>query len=765
MAGDSGVLGLRPRRLTDGSSTPEPERPGLKERWAALVTAAWATMRPTRNRVTGYIAIGAVAALIGTSLAVGVGASGSLPSLADIGAWLASSEKGEVAHANGLTGDVDGKVTLPPGMEGHPVSVSQDGKTILVLDEETGRVVRVDASQLTAEQSADYGTAGLQLVSGGAYAYVIDPEKGTVQRIDPAKTIAEGPAVKLDGKLGAAVVDPQGTLWVPVPGKGTVVPFVEGRRSTAVKVAKAGHDLVLTLADGRPVVTDRTAAVMRVLSVTGAQDSFNLDGGIDNSAPADILVPASTEGSLVPVLARDSGTLALVDIGNGHTTTARLGAGGRSFGAPQVLGKKVYIPDESAGKLLVYDTAASELADPVVVTKKAGKLELFVRNGLLWVNDQNNAAAAVINTSGKVRHIGKYRTDVPSARKPGDKPVDESVPTAAPASQGPPRTAAPAPAPSAPAAGGGQPKPSAPAPAPTTQKPSASPSPSPSKNCDVVWEAGCPEPAAPGTPQAQSGNGTITITFAAASGVTPTRYVLKGLADGQTVSPAQTGADGPFTFEVKGGSCDSQYSYTVVAEYPAGAPSKESAASAPVRPCIAPGTPQGLSVAVPQGGHGGTLTWQAPSGADASVKYTVSGPTGTQSTTATTYTYKNLQNSNTYAVSVTASNAAGSGGGTGSTLNLTPPDKAKNIVHNDNDNNPLYIRSGPSTSNGKQGTIPGNSSPSVTVHCKTTGQSVTHPFTNATSNVWGKITYRGVSGYVADIYLDSRYDNDVWDCT
>jgi hypothetical protein len=428
-----------------------------------------------------------------------------------------------------------------------------------------------------------------------------------------------------------------------------------------------------------------------------------------------------------------------------------------------VLGKKVYIPDESAGKLLVYDTAASELADPVVVTKKAGKLELFVRNGLLWVNDQNNAAAAVINTSGKVRHIGKYRTDVPSARKPGDKPVDESVPTAAPASQGPPRTAAPGP--SAPAGGGGQPKPSAPGPGPTTQEPSASPSPSPSKNCDVTWEAGCPEPAAPGTPQAQSGNGIITITFAAASGVTPTRYVLKGMADGQTVSPDELGPDGSFTFEVKGGSCDKQYSYTVVAEYAAGAPSKESQPSAPVRPCIAPGTPQGLTVAVAQRGHGGTLTWQAPSGADASVKYTVSGPTGTQTTTATSYTYKNLQNSNIYAVSVTASNAAGSGGGTGSTLNLTPPDKAKNITHNDNDTNPLYIRTGPSTSNGKAGQIPGETTPSVTVHCNTTGESVTHPFTHQTSAVWGKITYRGVSGYVADIYLDSRYDNDVWDCT
>jgi hypothetical protein len=218
---------------------------------------------------------------------------------------------------------------------------------------------------------------------------------------------------------------------------------------------------------------------------------------------------------------------------------------------------------------------------------------------------------------------------------------------------------------------------------------------------------------------------------------------------------------------VKGGSCAQQYSFTVVAQYAAGAGDKGSAPSAPVRPCIAPGAPQGLNVTTAPGGHGGTVTWQAPADTgNTAVDYTVNGPSGTVTTQKTTQPYTGLANSQTYAVSVTASNEAGSGAAAGGTLNLTPPDQPMNIANNMNDTTSLAIRSVPSTKAGTaNGHIPGMSSPPVTVHCKTTGSTETHPYTNAVSNVWGKITSTYGSGYVADIYLDSRYNSAVWDCT
>lgn len=759
MSGAGSTRGLRPRRLSEETLTVAPV-PGrgtvLKQRAGSAATALWATMRPTRNRSTGYLAIGAVGALIATSVAVGVGAAGSIPQLADIGAWLGSSGSGEAAHANGLTGDVDGKVKLP-GMNGHAVTIAQDGKTVLVLDKKTGKVVRIDPSQLTAEQSTNYGTSGLQLVSGGTYAYVVDAAKGTVQRIDPALTTPAGDKVQLGPGLGAAAVDSQGTLWVPQPGKGTVVPFVNGAKSAEVKVAAPNHDLVLTLAQGQPVVTDRTDAVTKVLTVAGTQQTFNLQGGINDSAPVKILVPATTDSPMVPILASDSGSLALVDVKSGQSINAKVPIQGHALGAPQVLGKKVYIPDGTTGSLLVYDTATSAFQDSVSVTKKAGDLELFVRNGLLWVNDQNNSTAAVINAGGDVHAIGKYTDKVPTARKKNDKPVEDNVPSSHPTHQAPPAHQ-----------GQGNNRPSTHAPAttppPTQAPPTRTPPTTPTKNCAINWEAGCPEPQTPGTPQAQSGAGSITLTFQPASGLTPKRYLLKGLGSGQTATPTEVGPNGPFTFQVDGGACATEYSYTVVAEYAAGAASKESQPSAPVRPCVAPGAPQNLDISNNSGGHGAKVSWSAPSGAS-DVTYTVTWPGGSTTTQGTSHTVNGLENSQQYNVSVSTKNAAGSGSATSGTIDLTPPNQTMNITHNNNDATSLGIRPSPDTTTGSRaGSFPGYFQGAVTVHCKIAGESVKHDYSGVTSNIWGKISSSYGNGYVADVYLDSRFNSNVWEC-
>jgi hypothetical protein len=87
------------------------------------------------------------------------------------------------------------------------------------------------------------------------------------------------------------------------------------------------------------------------------------------------------------------------------------------------------------------------------------------------------------------------------------------------------------------------------------------------------------------------------------------------------------------------------------------------------------------------------------------------------------------------------------------------------ITHNLNDSDPLYLHSQPTLSSSHTGKIPGLTQPSVTVHCRTSGDTVTHPYTHATSAIWGKITSAYGSGYVADVYLDSRNNTAVWECT
>lgn len=770
MSGEGRTPGLRPRRLNDQAAKAAAEEelrqgPGWRRRCAHALAVAWAHLRPTGNRTTGYVAIGAVGALVGTSAVVGVGAAGTLPRISDIGAWLGSSGKGEAAHANGLTGDVDGKVKLP-GMAGDSIQISQDGKTVLVLDEETGKVVRIDPAQLTPEQSSDYsgsGPGGLQLVSGGAFAYIVNASDGTVQRIDPVLTTPIGAPVDLGaGPLGEAAVDPSGTLWVPLPTKGQVVPFVAGHKAKPIEVAKPKHNLLLTLAAGEAVVTDATGATTSLLSadsVTGVKLQVNLADDIATADPDSVLVPAATEGSVVPVLASSIGRMTMVDVHTGSITTASLGKSKHTYGAPQVLGTQVYVPDQSDGTLRVYDTAQAALQKPIKVTGEPGDLEAFTRDGLLWVNDQNNSAAAVIGTDGKVHRIGKYATDVPTARKPKDKePVTDNVPSQ----------------PSQPT--------QAPATTPPTENPATRTPQKPKKpkvvdpctahpeKCGVV-----PPPAAPGTPQVQSGSGTMTVNFSPSSGLRPTGYKLNGAPAGATVTPTTVGPDGPFTFQVRGGSCAQQYTFSVVATFTGGR-TMESGKSSPVRPCVVPGAPVNLTAKPPAGGHAANVTWGKPANAgqmSITYKVTWSGAvSGSASTTSTSHTIQGLKNSQQYNVIVASSNAAGSGPGAATTANLTPPPVTLHVANNVNDGNPVYYHTQPNTTSPRASgrfEAGDNSSPLV-VHCQVRGERVTHDTYGWSSDIWDKFEHAGGYAYISDLWVSTsraasgQFSPEVWQC-
>ncbi|GAA2635129.1 fibronectin type III domain-containing protein [Streptomyces axinellae] len=787
---EGGARGLRPRRLvgdagdvggTDGSAGRRGPA-AVRARCARLLGLAWVAVRPSRRRATGYIAICSVGALLGTSIAVGSGKAGAVPDLADIGAWLTSSRTGEAAHANGLTGDVDGKVKLP-GMGDHPVSVSQDGKTVLVLDKKTGKVVRIDPSQLTAEQSSRYGSGRLQLVAGGSYAYLVDPVKSTVQRIDPVRTTPVGGPVGLGAApLGKAVADADGTLWVPQPAKGRVVPLSPGKKggprvekARGIEVAgpgKRASALVMTLAGGRPVVTDTEGGTVTLLHRKGRGLRFKLPRDIRSAPAGSVLVPPSTAGDLVPVLARRSGRMALVNTRTGTLLTARLGASRQAYGTPQVLGSKVYVPDQGNGTLRVYDTEAAAIERPVKVTGKRGELSLFVRDGLLWVNDEDNATAVVINAKGDVNRVRKYRDDAPSGRKPRENVPGDSGnrspapgPNASdPGPEGPAGPNDPGRDGSRPGAKPGNPAPAKPSPG-NKHKPGANPKPDPDKPGDK------PEAVAPGTPQAQSGAGFITVAFAPSSGVRPTGYRLRGAPAGAQVKPRRVGPGGPFTFQMSGGECGKEYTFTVVAEFSDGS-TEESARSGPTRPCVAPGAPQNLKHTFPQGGKGIDLTWDKPANAGAEgTTYTVSGAGAPQPAGGrTALALRGLRNGQTYNLSVAAANAAGSGGATSLAVELSQPVN-RNIEDNVDDGKGVGVRSRPSSSEGERlEQIPSGQNPGIKVICQTTGTQETHDTHGWQSDIWDRVEWNGRTAYVSDLWLDfsnkqqGKFSPEVWQC-
>ena len=695
---------------------------------AAEARAPWwlvlaRTLDPRRDRVTGYVAVGIVGTLAAVSLVFGTGASSALPHLANIGAWLGSSKKGQIVHANGLSGKVDGRIAMT-NAAGHPLKIVQDGNLILVVDEVTGQVSRIDPAQLQVTETRQYGASNLQVVAGPSEAYVVNSARGSVQQINPTSLDTVGAPVNVQpAPLGRAAIGNGATLWVLAPAAGQAVPIKGERRGTPVKVGDPHDQLALTIANGQPLVVDANTATAMLAGPSGALFKVNLPSTISAAAGGQprVLVPATADGPVVPVLAPSSGSLVLVNTATRSVSTASVTPPGHHFGAPQVLGERVYIPDQSTGNLIVYDPASSQFDSQIPVTGHAATLESFEQDGILWVNDQNGPVALAIDSTGGVHRIGKYLTAAP----------------------GGPHIAAPLPAPGGPqnlplAGPGGQAGPTAPGgpPPPGVQPPRAS-QPQPAA-----------PPGAPGTPSTTSGNGYIDVSFTPSGGGTPSGYQLEPSPSGVSVQPSQAPASGPFTFHVTGGNCGTQYTFRVAAVYPGGRVT--SASSAPARPCVSP-VVQGFQAT--GFNHGANLSWSAPAGGPATYTISYTGATsGTVPATGTSAQIGNLTNGGQYNFALTATNAAGSAQATTS-ASLVPPPQGFNAF--DDQSGSPAIRSGPGTGYAQVGSIPQNSSEPLTVQCQVSGGTANDPYQPWKSSIiWDEI---GPSQWVSDLYVNTPH--------
>ncbi|WTW92481.1 hypothetical protein OG216_03425 [Streptomycetaceae bacterium NBC_01309] len=863
--------GLRPRRRGGsatgspaasgggGTTTPPPATP------RGLARFAPSRLARRRDRITAYVIGTAVLALAGTSVVVGVGAADSLPRFGNLGAWLPNSGDGSVSHVNGPSGKVDGRVPLP-GAAGHGIQVTEDGSSVLVHDEATGAVSRIDPSRLEVAAQETHAP-GVRLVSGGGSSWLVDEQQGTVQLIDPTELKALSAPVDLGSKpVGRAQADSRGTLWVPLPLKGQVVPIRGPTPGAPVLLGAPDPGMRLTMAGDRPVATRPLDGTVAVVGGNGPLVQLPPDFPKDRA----VLTPETTPGSIVPALVQETGQLALVDVDRGLLTSVALpssSAEPRAYAPPQVLGPRVYIPDRRSGSVIVYDTSKGALDAQIPVTGKPSPgLEAFVRGDMLWVDDRQSAAAVVVQSSGKVHQVDKGGGPVrpaPEGSTPAGQPPREpgvaQPPVSAPGAAEDPGTTTGAPPggggrldpqPPDPGSGvppvqdptsgpggdpagppGNPPNPgtnpgtnpganpgtatgpntapsagppvasppvvpgpvvttlapsTAPAPPPAPTRPATTPAPttrSPAPATSSRPPASTPPPSTPppvtpvppGTPQATSTPGAIRLVFAPSSGVRPTGYTLSLPANsaGLTVTPeSSVGGGGPFQFTVRAGSCDQTYSFRVVANYPGGR-TATSPASPPARTCTVPGAVGALKATPSAGGHGGTLTWRAaPANGAAGLTYRIEFNGTVQRTNQTTTTVAGLQNSRIHQVRVIPENAAGRGTAATTPLNLTPPPRTLTVGPNRLNPTPVKIRQAPNTSAAIVATIPGGQEPNIQVHCQARGGSATRDDGSATSAIWDRVTYNGVTGWMTDLYVRTTNSdrgqfspNQLWQCT
>ncbi|WP_433472930.1 hypothetical protein ACQPZP_29180 [Spirillospora sp. CA-142024] len=690
-----------------------------------------------RDRLTGQIAIGLVGVLCVSALVYGVGTASARYRLSDVGAWLGASAKGLVVHANGLAGKVDGKATVVPQMRGHHIKIVQDGTTVLLVDEDTGVVSRIDPSQLKITKSRQVGGPGMQVVSAAGAAYTVDLVKGSVQQIDPLNLTPVGGPATLTAPLGQAGIDTDGSLWVPVPQNGTVVPFQNGRQGRPVAAGKSGDRLALTIAAGRPVITDSTAATALIVRPEGTR-RINLPAPVAQ-AKYGVKVPAVADGQIVPMLGA-GGALYLLDTGVGRVDSVALRMPDHSFEPPHVLGSRVYLPDRTSGRLLVFNTERNAWEPPITATRPGGAVEIVVRDHMLWVNDPDGPTALAFDPEGRVKRIKKYEDKIPgSARRP--LPVQANPGNGQGNRNG----------------DGGGDGGSDPVPPGRPAKPPAKKDPT------------APDPP---TPAASGDNGSVRVRFTAAAqpqGVYPvTRFVLLG-QNGRPVAgatPAQFPGGGQGgTFTVGGLTCDSTtHTYKVAAEYKGknGRTAYSESGDVGATACTAPGPPTGLT-ATPVN-HGANLSWGRSSGYD--VTYVVTSPSGTVTTTGTSKSISGLPNAATHTVTVRARNGAGDSTELTKTVNLAYP--TRQIQNQNNGQTNTIIRPGPSTAGSTAQKIPQGQIITMTVVCQVQGQSYHEPESNTTSTVWNRVQTQYGNGYLNDTLVATSKNgypsNGLYEC-
>ncbi|MFA1538992.1 fibronectin type III domain-containing protein [Actinomadura monticuli] len=684
--------------------------------------------------MTGQVAVGLVGVLVIAAAVYGVGVASAKYRLADVGAWLTAAGRGLVVHVNGPAGKVDGKTGVIPQMRGHNIKIVQDGATVLIVDLDTGVVSRLDPSQLDIGTSRPLGK-GIQVLAGSGKAYTIDSVKGAVQEIDPVSLTPVGASAVLPPILGQAGIDARGTLWVPVARNGEIAAFAGGALRPPVRVGEPGDGLALTMAAGDPVVTDSTAGTATVVKASGASLKVSLPATVKRAGRGGALAPAATEGKIVPLLVQATGSLVTVDTDTGRYTSTRLAMPKHRYRPPQMLGAKVYIPDETAGALIVYDSAKNRFERPVQVTGRPSRLDVFVRDGMLWANDPAGPRAVVIDPRTGGKGVDKYKDRVPGGpqRRPIPLPGGPDAPP-------PPR----APGPSQ---------------APSPREPASPPGP------------GDP-PTAPSNISVTPGSSTMRIDFQPSQGDGITGYVLKDVPSGLTASPSAVQGAGPYTFTVGGGDCGTEYRFRVAVRYrdAAGRTREQvSAASDPVRPCVTPGTPTGLTTQATT--SGAKVSWTVPPGGGAD-GYTLawSGPVSGSTTVAgTSATLGGVWTNGSYSFTVTAANGAGTGAPATAAATLTGPTTTYAVQMNGNSN--AYIYSAADTRGSRVATMTDNNGENVTVNCQETGASFTHPNDSSLSgNMYTNITWKGNRGYVV-AYLVSTPGNwksfsglPIWKC-
>jgi hypothetical protein len=403
----------------------------------------------TARATTGWVAAAALVA----SAVVFIGSHDAYPTtkipLESGQAWVGSQQIGSLTLLDGIAAQP--VINVPVTRHhGDPLAAGQIGSSGYAIDQSAGRLTRVDGSSLKGEfvdQSLGGGIdpSVVRLYTGVNTLYVVDGSDGLVSTYNASLLRQLGAPARFAaaGSDYTAVVDGQGTLWVLDGSRGALTWFSPTGHGIRARGFTAGAAL-LTLADQRPVVVDRSAREAYQLNPDGSTRAAVSLGTADGTGiqatgaatQAALLVTTASQGTYKTCTFAAGCDLEQCVTAGGGAPGRCAGAGADALGPAVAADGRVFIPDYSTGGAWIVDPSAAAKPFEIPLLPLRGPFELFEAQGVLFFNDPHSNRAGTLAPDGAVRQIVKYAQ---AAASPSALPTAGATrphPSASPSSGG-----------------------------------------------------------------------------------------------------------------------------------------------------------------------------------------------------------------------------------------------------------------------------------------------------------------------------------------
>ncbi|MCC6433758.1 MAG: PASTA domain-containing protein [Acidimicrobiales bacterium] len=372
-------------------------------------------------------------------------------------AWLLA-RNGTVELVDGLSGRA---VTRLPAtnVPSDDLHVVQHGPDAFVVNRTQGTVMRLDGRALRNEPPVEFSGVGLDLqldvfVAGDSLAWVTSGSRDLVYPVDPATLDQRGENLALSTEATATAVTPDGTLFVLDAPAGVLDVFTAAGGVQRRVLEGFGPESALSVVDGDAVIVDPTQGRLfrlRADGTMGRSSCFAIPSGmvqLGSPSPASVWLPAV--GADRRLYAAD---LSRSDCPTPIVLDGAAGPG--RYGAPVEKDRLVYVQDFATGEVVIVDVGQPRptVTRSGVIIPAGGDFDLFIDDGLLWVDDRAGDVAGVLLADLSVRNIQKFDPNgtgggavagtIPEAVEPGDVPNGGSgdqpspTPTRPPASETP----------------------------------------------------------------------------------------------------------------------------------------------------------------------------------------------------------------------------------------------------------------------------------------------------------------------------------------